>query len=140
MAKITERGWGGHFCMLHQCLFRRNTLIEGNLKSFVISTVGNLRENPSSPKLKLSINTLGENIYYETKIFGIKSYGPYIEADPENTYTSVNNCEICAINWDELPKDVDNLANEMHDTIVNEFKQKADKPYATKNLDRANWL
>ena len=62
----TERGWIGHFCLGYNCLFRRNTLLENNDYSIVVSTVGYLTED-GTPHTK--IKTIGCNHYFETMVF-----------------------------------------------------------------------
>ncbi len=42
-AKITYRGWIGHYILADRCLFRLNTLVEVGESRVVVSTVGMLR-------------------------------------------------------------------------------------------------
>lgn len=114
-AKITERGWGGHFILAHRCLFRRNTLVEGLSDSVVVSTVGGLREGDT-------IRTIGAGgRYYETMVFGAVEQGPYIEADVSDERGFDLKSSICADSAESLPEDVDNQANDMHEAVVAEF-------------------
>lgn len=48
-AKITYRGWPGHYILGHRCVFRLNTLIECGKKRVVVSTVGELLSREGSP-------------------------------------------------------------------------------------------
>ena len=117
MAKITERGWGGHFICADRCLFRRNTLIEGDSGSVVVSTVGAMRSLDEK-----GLETIGAfGRYYETMAFGAKSYGAYIEADVSDQRSFESEWAICAESADDLPDDVDNKANEMHNAVVAEL-------------------
>ena len=117
MAKITERGWGGHFICAAQCLFRRNTLIEGEHDSVVVSTVGAMRLRDGN-----GLETIGAGgRYYETMVFGTKNEGPYIDANVSDERSFESEWSICADSWQELPDDVDNIANDMHEEVVAEF-------------------
>ena len=62
----TERGWIGHYICGHKCLFRRNTLLENDEFSIVISTVGYATED-GSPRTKTI--PIGCYHYYETMVF-----------------------------------------------------------------------
>ena len=118
MVKITERGWGGHFICSHKCLFRRNTLIEGETDSVVVSTVGAMRDNEK-------LDTIGAfGRYYETMVFGAIKDGEYIESDVSDQRDFNSEWSICAESPEELPDDVDNKANEMHEAVVKEFIEK----------------
>ena len=116
MAKVTERGWPSHFVSAHKCLFRRNTLIEGDCDSVVVSTVGLMLN-----KETMEIEQIGVNRYYETIVFGAKEEGHYIEADVGDERCPDSQSTIMANSVYDLPEGVDNIANEMHDKIVAEF-------------------
>lgn len=110
--KRTERGWAGHFCMSERCMFRRNTLLEyknGDIK-VVVSTVGNVINSEGKSEL------IGRKWYYETMAFYTKYDGKYLDADwsKQITFTS---------KW-YLDKLDDNLANDMHEEVVDEITQK----------------
>jgi len=121
MAKITERGWAGHFICADRCLFRRNTLIEGEKDSVVVSTVGAM-QNPDRDGLE-EIGASGR--YYETMIFGAKLIGVYVDADVSDQRSNfASDWSICADKFEDLQDDVDNKANEMHEAIVAEFANK----------------
>lgn len=116
MAKITERGWAGHFICADRCLFRRNTLIEGKSKAVIVSTIGGMRRNGKG------LDTIGAGgRYYETMVFRAKKEGPYIEADVSEQLYFQGEWAICADRWEDLPEDVDNKANDMHESVVAEF-------------------
>lgn len=115
----TERGWAGHFCGSCYCGFRRNTLLEYGNTRIVVSTVGNYRPPP-----KEELETIGYKRYYETMVFGAKKEGPYWEADVNQQYNIENPCGINADIPECLPDDVDNKANLLHETIVEEFIDK----------------
>lgn len=117
MAKITERGWGGHFICADRCLFRRNTLIEGDKDSVVVSTVGGMR-----PLKGEGLETIGAGgRYYETMVFGAHKEGEYTEANVSDERSFESEWAICADSWKELPDDVDNKANDQHEAVVAEF-------------------
>ena len=115
MIKRTERGWAGHFSCGNSCLFRRNTLIEIGENRIVVSTVGAYRS-------KENIETLGAGgRYYEPMAFKAKKEGPYFEADVSEQLSFENEWSICADSAEELPNDVDNLADKMHEAAVDEL-------------------
>ena len=117
MAKIVERGWAGHFICADRCMFRRNTLIQGDNDSVVVSTVGGMRASNGK-----GLETIGGGgRYYETMAFGTKKEGAYIEADVSDERRFESEWAICAKKWESLPDDVDNIANEQHDAVVAEF-------------------
>ena len=59
----TERGWAGHYCCAHKCLFKRNTLLTKDDTNIVVSTVGCKYYKEGV------IQTIGEFHYYETMVF-----------------------------------------------------------------------
>lgn len=120
MIKRTERGWIGHFICADRCMFRRNTLLESDTDSVIISTVGAMLD--LSNKTLDTIGAFGR--YYETMVFGTKRVGDYIDTDVSNQREFDSPWSICADSVDELPKGVDNIANEMHETVVDEFIEK----------------
>jgi hypothetical protein len=73
-AKITYRGWPGHFCMGHRCVFHLNTLIEFGEKRVVVSTVGDMRPTAR-------IEEIGLDRYFETMAFYAVKEGKYWEAN-----------------------------------------------------------
>jgi hypothetical protein len=113
--KITERGWGGHFIGVLYCRFRRNTLVEVGDDRVVISTVGGYHINGQFE----TIGAFGR--YYETMAFPAIEEGAYIEADTSNELRFDSEWQICADSVDDLPYDIDNKANEMHEAVVKEF-------------------
>lgn len=120
MAKIIERGWAGHFICAHKCMFRRNTLIVGDKDSVIVSTVGGMRPTDG----RNGAEEIGYKRYYETKVFGVKKDGEYLEADVQDQRDFDGEWSICADSWQDLPKDVDNRANEMHEKTVAQFVNK----------------
>lgn len=119
--KVTERGWAGHFICSSRCLFRRNTLIESDTDSVVVSTVGAFK-----PKHDESfVDTIGAGgRYYETAAFGVIIAAGYIEANVFDQRDFESPWQIKAESQYELPEDVDNIANAMHDKVVAEFVKK----------------
>ena len=122
MVNRTERGWAGHFICADSCEFRRNTLLESGEERIVVSTVGGYRYNE---KLK-TIGAGGR--YYETMAFEAKKKGPYFDADVSEQLSFENEWAICADSIDELPDDVDNRADEMHEAIVSELTARLEQP------------
>lgn len=125
--KVTERGWGGHFFLCRKCLFRRNTLIEYKDVRWVVSTVGAM-QSEEEPQ------TIGNCTYYETMVFEAKAEDNiYYDADvtkPVNGFNS--NSVLRAPSWKELEEKYPNpdvWANEMHETIVQEAKEKITGKY-----------
>lgn len=117
--KRTERGWGGHFICASRCRFRRNTLLECNGQSVVVSTVGNMRD-----PLDGSISTVGAGRYYETMAFVAHKDGAYMEADVQQQLSFDAPWSICAESVEALPEDVDNRADQMHEAVVVELTER----------------
>lgn len=120
--KIIERGWAGHLCVAHRCRFKRNTLIEKNGKSVIVSTIGAFYPGRSDGKM----DDIGGGRYYETKAFCTLQDGPYIDADIGKEI-EFNSCgHISSDKPELLPNNVDNLANDMHDAVVKEISERED--------------
>ena len=119
---VTERGWAGHFICSDRCLFRRNTLLEYNDKKWVVSTVGAYRNRENK------MDSIGHRRWYETKAFEAKEEQGYIEADIEKEIYFDSEWGIWGDSWEEVCKNCngtpDNVANNMHDIIVNELIDK----------------
>jgi len=108
---ITERGWDAHFICANRCRYRRNTLVTGPEGRFIVSSVGNMRANTGE------IETIGCRRYYETMIFTVVEDEPYLDigdqiSDHDGPWS------ICAGKPADLPDDVDNVADKMHDATV----------------------
>lgn len=115
MIKRTERGWAGHFIGSESCSFRRNTLIESNNNAIVVSTVGGYRPNNKT-------ETIGSNgRYYETMAFYAKQEESYLEADVSREIGFDSQWALCYDSSNDIPDDVDNIANQMHENVVNEL-------------------
>ena len=113
----TERGWAGHFICGDRCLFKRNTLLQTKKDSVVVSTVGAMKKSSG-----VGIETIGAGgRFYETMVFGAEQEGEYIEANVTDERSFDSEWAICADSQEELPKDVDNIADKMHETVVDEF-------------------
>lgn len=113
--KKTERGWGGHFCSAHRCLFRRNTLIEYGDNKIVVSTVGNMIDLFDGSN---EITPVGADCYYETMAFWSNMNDTrYYDADFSMGIDFDSDSCIEYI-------DADDKANEMHDNVVNELCEK----------------
>ena len=113
-AKLTERGWAGHFICADRCGFRRNTLLECNGEKVVVSTVGNYR--PKGPINKPQ--TIGHNRYYETMAFEAKmdDAEEYWEADVSKEVTFHSPWMI-----PDLGAMVDTRADLMHNRVCQEI-------------------
>jgi len=110
--KRTERGWGVHFCGAHNCLFRRNTLLEYNNTRIVVSTVGAWRTLHSDEFQKM-----GSNRYYETMVFHAQQVQEiYWDADVSYQIDFDSPWTI-----DTIGNDSDMKANDMHEKVVDEF-------------------
>jgi hypothetical protein len=97
-------------------MFRRNTLIECGDRRIVVSTVGNYIYQEK-------IQTIGHRRYYETMAFEAVLEGPYRDADVSEEVSFSSPWSICADSPEELPGDVDNLADEMHEVVVAELME-----------------
>ena len=120
MVTRTERGWGGHFCCAHRCLFRRNTLLECGDVRVVVSTVGGMIiETSRSGKRK--IEEIGCDRYYETMAFHAhREEDRYWDADVGRQVYFDSPCAI-----DQ--KYADDLANDMHEVVVSEIEDKLER-------------
>lgn len=109
--KITERGWPGHFIGAAKCLFRRNTLIEYKSVKIVVSTVGLYLDDQLQPI------EIGYKRYYETMAF---------YSDPnDHKYHDANITNPYEFNSEWTLEEVDdNKANQMHEKVVKEIKNK----------------
>ena len=110
--KRTERGWAGHFICAHDCLFRRNTLLENSETGakIVVSTVGLMRRGES-------IETIGFNRYFETMAFAAEPVGRYLDADVSREVEFDSP-------WSIAELDADDKANDMHEAVVKELRNK----------------
>lgn len=115
--KIVERGWGGHFICADRCTFRRNTLLDGGDRKIVVSTVGGMTDR------EFGIETIAHERYYETMAFEAKFDDPYWEADVTQQLDFDSEWSICGGDKSELPDGVDNIANNMHETVVAELSK-----------------
>jgi hypothetical protein len=81
-AKVTYRGWPGHFICGARCVFHLNTLIEFRDTKVVVSTVG-MMQDYSHPDFrnKHVFDTVGLDRYYETMAFHAKRDGEFYDAD-----------------------------------------------------------
>ena len=110
--KRTERGWAGHYILADRCLFRRNTLLEYNGISIVISTVGLSYDGGGV------FERIGIDRYFETMAFhSKKSDKRYMDAD-EGKQISFDS------NWCLNEIDADDKANEMHEAVIKEITGK----------------
>jgi len=81
-AKVTYRGWPGHFICGDRCVFHLNTLIELRDVRIVVSTVGMMLDYhaPNFPN-KLKYDKIGLYRYYETMAFHAERRGEFWDAD-----------------------------------------------------------
>lgn len=118
--KITERGWAGHFICANHCRFRRNTLIEYRDKRWVVSTVGAM-------VIGNEYEEVGYNRWFETMAFVAKEQNGYIDADVSQEIDFDSEWGIWGETWEQVLEEnpnIDNTANDMHDTVVKELAQK----------------
>lgn len=129
--KITERGWAGHYICADRCKFRRNTLVEYGDERIVVSTVGALFVDGQ-------MEQVGDGRYYETMAFGAAnvSFG-YVDADISDERRFDSQFAISAESAKDLPVDVDNAANAMHDAVVAEFVKKLQSPACRSGKEEA---
>jgi len=117
---ITERGWAAHFICRQRCRYRRNTLIVGPGGRFIVSSVGNMWTDDK-------METIGAGgRYYETMVWTVAEEGPYLEVNVQ-----VSNYDgewsICADKPGDLPVDVDNVADKIHDDTVAFYAKMVEK-------------
>lgn len=112
---VQERGWASHFIGARWCFFRRNTLLEYNGISIVVSTVGRMwKDTPSGGKfMKLSYL---HNNYFETMVF-FTDKTKFKDADVAKDVLYQEHYEGVGVE-DEL------LVNATHDKIVDLMMQK----------------
>ena len=115
--EVTERGWAGHYICSNYCRFRRNTLLEYEDKKWIVSTVGACMF-PGDKKPR----EIGLGRYYETMVFEAELQGEYLDANVSKEMWPESSWAI-----EEITDDVDNRANDMHETIVKEFIEKIKK-------------
>ena len=115
--KRTERGWAGHFICAGDCRFRRNTLLEYNDMSIVVSTVG-LMNTPWKKGDKFysgPFEEIGLNRHYETMAF---------HSNPSDTrYHDMDVTRQVDFEspWAISEIDADDKANDMHEKVVAEI-------------------
>lgn len=128
----TERGWAGHFICAHDCLYRRNTLLEWGDISIVVSSVGNMHREGGH------IETIGAfGRYYETMAFMGKESGPYIDADVHRQVSFDAKWSICAQSPSDLTDDVDNQADQMHEAVVREIAARMESGEFSSSVEAA---
>lgn len=121
--KRTERGWVGHYILGTECNFRRNTLLEYGDKKWIVSTVG-------ACEIDGKIEVIGANRWYETMAFEAKCVDGYWEVGAEEIPFD-SEWGLYAESWSELNEKypcVDNVANAMHERVVEELCEKIAKP------------
>ena len=119
---VTERGWAGHFICSGQCRFRRNTLLEYKDKKWIVSTVGNQCHPETKEMMKI-----GADRWYETMAFEAEDIFGYIDADVSKEIDIDSKCGLYAHTKEELFEMypfADNVANDMHETVVKEMIEK----------------
>ena len=120
--KITERGWAGHYICASRCRFRRNTLLEYRMRKIVVSTVGaHFAYRPGEDE---KMDTVGHERWFETMAFEAYENGPYLDADVTQSVDFESEWGVWADNINKLPEAVDNIANDMHEKIVQEIEMK----------------
>jgi len=142
-----ERGWAGHFIGSNRCLFRRNTLITYGDTKWIVSTVGNMRSPIDMPELNIKKNqadTIGYQRWYETMVFE-SSYDVYDDPDVSKEIHIDSDWGIWGETLEEIEKtygtEIDIVANDMHDRIVEEMKVKIKEvcdAKASSNVQRAD--
>lgn len=111
--KRTERGWAGHFLCSHDCLFRRNTLLECGSIRIVISTVGGMLDLGRKPV------QIGRDRYFETMAFHAEFDGRYWDAVVSRQINFDSK-------WAIDESDADDEANDMHEKVVEELMRRLD--------------
>lgn len=120
--KRIERGWAGHFICAPYCRFRRNTLLTCGKTKVVVTSVGAMFYKEDD-----HIQTIGVERYYETMVFLAEKNGPYIDTDVTKELRIDSPWSINAKSWKDLPEDVDNKANDIHEAVVVEITRKLER-------------
>ena len=109
--KRTERGWAGHCCISHECMYHRNTLLEyGDIK-VVVSTIGRWLDKDGRHFIEV-----GCDRYFETMAFMAKVNDKYNDADVEKKVRFESECAL------PLP-DMELEADAMHERVVEEISR-----------------
>lgn len=115
-AKITFRGWSGHFICSYRCQFRLNTLIECGARKVVVSTVGRMLNADG-----MTYGTIGaDDRYFETMAFKAKRKQGFWDADVSRP---VNFKSPWA--WNKV--DQEQEANDGHYRVVAELARKMER-------------
>ena len=114
----TEKGWGAHLIVGNSCNFRRNTLLDNDIKKIIGSTVGAY----ISPLYPNKFTDIGHNRYYETMVFEATLQGKYWDADVTKEVKFDSSWAI-----DHFGDNSDNEANDMHEVVVKEIMQKMEQ-------------
>jgi len=116
--KRTERGWPGHYICADRCIFRRNTLLECGEVRVIISSVGNMRKLGAPHE----IDRVGCDRHYETQAFHatfrFDFYWDIVVGSPINFKSP---WAIDEKGSRRAGMNVDNVANDMHEAVVNEL-------------------
>jgi len=112
--KITYRGWPGHFCCGHRCVFHLNTLIEYKSIKIVVSTVGLMIDPLNKDQYKIKYSEIGCDRYFETMAF---------HADGEFSDANVQQQVYFKSPWSWGLKD-EMKANDGHIKVVDEIVSK----------------
>ena len=117
--KRTERGWAGHFVCADRCLFRRNTLLEFGEVRIVVSTIGMMVDiHTKGYPNNITYDKIGLDRYFETMVFHAKRVAErWWDAD---VYKQVD----FDSPWSIGKLDADDVANDMHEIVVDEITQK----------------
>jgi len=117
-AKITYRGWPGHFICGDRCMFHLNTLIELRDVRVVVSTVGMMRDFHAPDGLNVAkYETIGHERYFETMAFHAERRGEFWDADAHREVRFESNWAYSSLS-DEWK------ANKGHLAVVNEIATK----------------
>jgi len=123
--KITYRGWPGHYCEGHKCVFHLNTLLECKTRRYVVSTVGNILRDRLDTRSELNYQALDFNTrYYETMIFGVKRDGVYWDARADRQVYTDDDLPWCV---ETLDHESDVRAQEVHEANVAWVKGKLER-------------
>lgn len=116
--KRTERGWAGHLRFSSGCRFRRNTLLEYGDKKWIVSTVGAYVNSDGK------FDAIGYDRFFETMAFEAEEQNGYLDADVSREIPFESDWGIFGETWKEIIEkypQVDNVANDMHEKVVEEL-------------------